>query len=203
LPGLGIYVCGNDEIDDTTGLPDIASPEENTLYFVVGDENDNDIYREYMYLDGEWELIGASSIDLSGYAPIASPVFTGSISLGRKANTTIGEYSSAVGYDVTASYYYSHAEGYGTTASGMYGSHAEGNNTTASGYAAHAEGNNTTASDSYTHAEGGNTIASKSYAHAEGGSTTASGKYSHAEGCHTTASAYYAHAEGDTTLADG
>ena len=59
------------------------------------------------------------------YAPKASPVFTGSISLGRKANSTIGTNSVAEGKDTTASGHWSHAEGYNTTASGIY-SHAEG-----------------------------------------------------------------------------
>jgi len=56
--------------------------------------------------------------DTSVYAPKASPVFTGSISLGRKSNTTNGSNSIAVGTDVTASGTNAHAEGYNTTASG-------------------------------------------------------------------------------------
>jgi hypothetical protein len=49
----------------------------------------------------------------------------GSISIGRKADTTMGAVSVAIGYNVTASGNASHAEGYYTTASGNY-SHAEG-----------------------------------------------------------------------------
>lgn len=49
----------------------------------------------------------------------------------RPSGSTIGNYSFASGYNVTASGYVSHAEGLGTTASG-YASHAGGNNTIAS-----------------------------------------------------------------------
>ena len=54
-----------------------------------------------------------------------NPTGSGAMSVGRKANTTIGDYSSAIGYNLTAS---------GT------GSHAEGRSNTASGTASHAEG---------------------------------------------------------------
>ena len=135
-------------------------------------------------------------------APTANPVFTGSISLGRAVNTTIGENSFAFGENVEASGEYSHAEGCYTTASGD-SSHAEGENTTASGHAAHAEGYETVASGYCSHAEGESTTASEDYAHAEGSGTTASESYAHAEGSGTTASAYSAHAEGGETIASG
>ena len=135
------------------------------------------------------------------------------ISWGRKADTTIGERSVALGTNVEASGTYSHAEGSGT-ASGYY-SHAEGAATTASGFYSHAEGSNTTASGYYSHAEGYRATAKGKYSHAEGtgqalednshaeGSGTASGYYSHAEGAATTASGYYSHAEGSNTTALG
>lgn len=78
---------------------------------------------------------------------------------------------------------------------------AEGYNTTASGYASHAEGENATASAAGSHAEGYVTSASKSYAHAEGMLTTSSGQASHAEGASTTASGNYSHAGGSNTTA--
>ena len=102
-----------------------------------------------------------------GAAPTSSPVFTGSISLGRKDGTEIGPFSSAVGYNVTADTYRAHAEGSSTTASGT-NAHAEGNSTTASGMNAHAEGNSTTASGYGSHAQG-------EYSIAQGNSACASG----------------------------
>ena len=134
------------------------------------------------------------------YMDKVNPTGTGSFSLNRKANTTIGNYSFTEGADTTASGKYSHAEGHSTIASGDY-SHAEGYSTTASGNYSHAEGHSTIASGNYSHAEGHSTIASGSYSHAEGYSTTASGSYSHAEGHSTTASGKYSHAEGYGTKA--
>ena len=148
------------------------------------------------------------------------------INVGRKASTTVGDYSTAEGLDTTASGTCSHAEGLDTTARGTC-SHAEGVNTTASGQFSHAEGSNynsssktlpdrtATVSDvSYTisgstayginsHAEGTQSFAYAYSSHAEGFDTTASGDVSHAEGYKTTASKYSSHAEGYSTTANG
>ena len=137
---------------------------------------------------------------LDGYANKNNPVFTGSISLGRKEGTTVGGNSFAVGEDVEASGYQSHVEGNNTTASGT-SSHAEGSYTTASGTFSHAEGNYSRASSDWTHAEGYSTTASGKYSHAEGNSTTASGESSHTEGSYSKASSDWSHAEGYNTKA--
>lgn len=134
-------------------------------------------------------------------APKASPVFTGSISLGRKSNSTVGTDSFAVGSNVTASEQYSHAEGSYTTASGA-NSHAEGNGSTASNNSSHAEGYRGSASGAYSHAEGDTTIASGKSSHAEGSYTIASGTMSHAEGCETTANHAYQHTFGAYNISD-
>ena len=131
-----------------------------------------------------------------------NPVGTGSFSMGRKANSVVGNYSHSEGGNTTASGNYSHSEGYNTTAS-SYGSHAEGYSTTASGKYSHTEGSDTTASGDYSHAEGYNTTASGNTSHAEGSDTTASGNASHTEGYNTAASGLYSHAEGYYTLAYG
>lgn len=103
------------------------------------------------------------------------------INVGRKADSAVGENSTA--------------EGRGTIASG-YWSHAEGINTTASGNGSHAEGGGTIASNTDSHAEGGGAIASGHSSHAEGLSTVASGDYSHAEGENTIANNGAEHASG-------
>ena len=119
----------------------------------------------------------------------ANPTGTGSLSLNRKANTTVGDYSVAEGYNATASGNNSHAEGNNTTASGLR-SHTEGSGTTASGdYGSHAEGYNSTASGRYG-------------AHAEGSETTASGNYSHAEGNNTISNHRSQHVFGEYNTAD-
>ena len=119
-----------------------------------------------------------------------NPTGTGSFSLNRKADSTVGSYS--------------HAEGYNTVASGD-DSHAEGRETYATGYYSHAEGCSSIAKGSYSHAEGLNTLAKGSYSHAEGYATNSFGDGSHAEGYYTTAtgSSTACHAEGHQTLAGG
>ena len=130
-----------------------------------------------------------------------NPTGTGSFSLNRKADTTIGNYSFAEGNNTTASGSSSHAEGHLTTASGL-SSHAEGHYTTASGNWSHAEGQNTTASKDYAHAEGSGTTASGYDSHAEGFRTAASGDDSHAEGQSTKASSEDQHAQGKYNIED-
>lgn len=83
----------------------------------------------------------------------ANPTGTGSLSLNRKANTTVGNYSVAEGYNNEASGNYSHAEGQGCKASGA---------------SSHAENAETEASGSYSHAEGANTIANHRSQHVFG-----------------------------------
>lgn len=128
------------------------------------------------------------------------PVFTGTFSQNRKADSTIGDYSHAEGQNTTASGGRSHAEGNSTTASGNY-SHAEGNSTIASEDSSHAEGTSTTASGDSSHAEGMYTKASGDYSHAEGAWAKAFGRVSHAEGWGTKASGSNSHAEGENTTA--
>ena len=124
----------------------------------------------------------------------------------RKANTAIGNYCIAEGYNNESSNYCSHAEGYGNVASGI-GSHAEGHETIATGRCAHAEGTGHTtgsggavygATGDYSHSEGEGNRASGNCSHAEGKYSTASGASSHSEGS-ATASGYESHAEGSST----
>lgn len=82
-----------------------------------------------------------------------NPVFTGTLSLNRAANTTIGTNSVSIGDNCTASAEDSLAEGRYTNASGYY-SHAEGNYTTALGMASHAEGTVTIANHASQHVFG-------------------------------------------------
>ena len=80
-----------------------------------------------------------------------SPVFTGSISLGR--NGDAGANSIAIGNSVRASGSYSQSFGNASTASGNY-SLAEGNQSKASGASSHAEGVSTIASGTGSHTSG-------------------------------------------------
>ena len=80
--------------------------------------------------------------DISGKADKADTVLTTTLSLNRKASTTVGTNSVAIGNTVEASGDYSYGEGRNTTASGDY-SHAEGYGTIAGGMATHAQGYST------------------------------------------------------------
>lgn len=130
-----------------------------------------------------------------------NPTGTGSFSLNRHEDTTIGESSFTEGIRNTASGHVSHAEGQLTTASGPW-SHSEGSATTASGDYSHAEGSSSIASGKYSHAEGNTTTASGNHSHAEGAYTTASGNFSHAEGYETIASGKHSHVSGRYNIED-
>ena len=183
--GLTIYICTQNEVSN--GVPSIREPDESTVYLVSNNGDTGNLYDEFIYVNNAWEKWGSADIDVSGFAPKASPVFTGSISLGRMANSTVGSNSVA--------------EGNGTTASGP-SAHSEGGGTTASGYGAHSEGGGTAASANYSHAEGSGATASGGNSHAEGSWTTASGLDSHAEGEGTVAIGYGEHVSGTYNVLD-
>ena len=125
--------------------------------------------------------------DLSGYAPLDSPNFTNSISMGRKEGTTVGKCSIALGGTMNnegtleASGNYSIATGFYSVAKGTY-SHAEGFQTKATKNSSHSEGVMTTAESTGAHSEGGNTVARGYFSHSEGSETIASGEYQHVQG---------------------
>ena len=55
------------EIIKVTELPTGDNINENTIYFIRNTENLNsNVYDEYMYIDGEWEIIGSTAIDIAG-----------------------------------------------------------------------------------------------------------------------------------------
>ena len=51
----------------TTSLP--STGKDDVIYLVKDDKGkDNNNYLEYLWIDGKWELIGSTQVDLSGYA---------------------------------------------------------------------------------------------------------------------------------------
>lgn len=131
--------------------------------------------------------LGVTSVNTDDFA-LKSKYGDTTIDVGRKSGTTVGNHSTAVGYE--------------TTASGVNGSHAEGHSAVASGASSHAEGFGTIASGAYSHAEGYTTTASGNYSHTEGYNNIASGHYSHAEGHNTIASGNYQHVQGKFNVED-
>lgn len=169
----GIYVSGNQiepyysdgESNDPVHLINLAAPEDDSAA----------TNKEYV------DTVVNAKMDKE------NPVGTGSFSLNRAENSTIGLYSFAEGFDTTASGGASHAEGRMTTAINI-GSHAEGWSTEARNTASHAEG-------LYTYASGG-------ASHVEGSGSHAVGDYSHAEGLYTIAQSANSHAQGKYNIAD-
>lgn len=89
------------------------------------------------------------------------------INVGRKADTTVGDFSIATGTNSTAT---------------GYASSAQNLQTTSYGTGAHAEGAYTIANNNFSHAEGYSTIAFAEGSHAEGAGTRADAPYSHVQG---------------------
>ena len=140
-----------------------AASTVSTIYTVVY----NGVNGDVASVDGILPDANGNIALSSTYVPVDSPAFTGSISMGRKANTTVGTSSTALGSDVEASGNYSHAEGQRTAATNSYG-HSEGYGTEASGHTSHAEGSATKATGNYSHTEGYATRAAVTYMHASG-----------------------------------
>ena len=141
----------------------------------------------------------------NNYATIASPTFTGSISLGRKSGTTVGDGSAVLGTEGTAGKF-AVAEGDNCSATGE-ASHAEGGHFNgeagciAQGYASHAEGMGSIATARGSHAENSRSHANGEFSHSEGSYTFANGRNSHAEGNNSVADGDYSHAGGCYTIA--
>lgn len=188
--GGGSGTAGLTEISsaDYDDLPDEDKQNPDIAYFlpdgvgsdVVDDELDSTSHNpvENMAIA---TAIGTLTTNVGNKMDKANPTGTGSFSLNRKADTTVGSYSFAEGRNCTASGSRSHAEGSSTTASGT-DSHAEGASSTASGDYSHAENFDCTASGMDSHAEGRATTASKAQSHAEGYNTKASSPQQHAQG---------------------
>ena len=166
----GNNTIANGESQHVQGKYNIA---DETSAFIIGNGSSDNARSNAMKIDwgGNLEVAGdlkdGSGNTLNKMMSKTNPTGTGSFSLNRKANTTIGD-----------------------------SSFAEGANTTASGSASHAEGRRTIASGAASHAEGGVTTASGPISHAEGSGTTASGDFSHAEGYYTKAANHASHASG-------
>lgn len=187
----------------------IANYYDSTATYAVGDYciYNNELYRcttaittAEAWNSSHWSSTSVDS-ELDSKMNTSNPTGTGSFSLNRKANTTVGINSTAEGEDTTASGRRSHAEGEYTTASAQ-AAHSEGSYTTASANSSHAEGNTTTASAYAAHSEGTSTRATGDAAHSEGSATQATGDWSHAEGRSTIARRRSQHVFGEYNILD-
>ena len=63
-----IHICSSNEYDSTTRIPTITNPDEKTFYLVPSEDGTSpDLFVEWAYVNGAWEMFGSASINLSGY----------------------------------------------------------------------------------------------------------------------------------------
>lgn len=128
-------------------------------------------------------------------------VGSGSFSIGRKADTTVGQGSATLGLSCEATSAFAIAAGYESKASGM-GSVALGDKAKATGHAAFAANTATTASGEGAAAFNAS-VAHGAYSYAEGSASVMStADYSHAEGFFTQADSKYQHVQGKWNVSD-
>lgn len=56
---LPIQILGSNDYDSVTGIPTIESPIENIIYLVPSNDDTNDMYKEWIYIDDNWEIFGS------------------------------------------------------------------------------------------------------------------------------------------------
>ena len=178
INGVQMKICGIEEYDEETGIPIIENPVEGTFYLTPAGQQDNNIFNEYYYKDGQWEMFGGASINVNDLFNLSDRMAKG---INFNGNVIDGAIKEGNILNNVAQGVNSHAEGNNTEATGT-ASHAEGQGTKASNFNSHAEGQFTTASGYNSHAEGNNTIASGYNSHAEGTATKANHRSQHVFG---------------------
>lgn len=217
LTMLGVDTAISNAISDITSfefqvveedyLPSVG--KKGIIYLLKHHHKDGDVYDEFIWVNGSYEKIGNTDIELIDYA-LKSEIPTNVSQLTNDSNyQTLTQVNEAIAnVDLTDRI----AKGTGQFAVVMGDlennvaseaiSHAEGGLTKATAVASHAEGYETTASGIDSHAEGNATTASGMIAHAEGYATVASGMCSHSEGVATIANASYQHVFGTANIPD-
>ena len=65
---MEIHICSILEYDSETRMPTIENPNSSTFYLVPTEDGTSpDLFTEWVYVNGAWEMFGSASIDLSGY----------------------------------------------------------------------------------------------------------------------------------------
>lgn len=99
---MEIHICSITEYDAETRMPTIINPNSSTFYLVPTEDGTSpDLFTEWVYVNGAWEMFGSAKIDLSGYltdvqingtsivengvanVPIASTSVTGAVKVGN------------------------------------------------------------------------------------------------------------------------
>ncbi len=182
---LMVFVCGTNAYAQSTTIK--LPTADNSSNFNISDNADVNLLN--LFGDGGFYVLGntnAGALPISGagtrlmWYPYKGAFRAGSVTGTEWDDSSIGSYSTALGYNTTASGLYSAALGYQTTASGDY-AFASGYQSSASFYAT-AMGTSTAASGTYSTALGHTATASGLYSVALGYTTTASGGNSTAMG---------------------
>lgn len=65
---MEIHICSITEYDSQTRIPTIENPNSSTFYLVPTEDGTSpDLFTEWVYVNGAWEMFGSAKIDLSGY----------------------------------------------------------------------------------------------------------------------------------------
>ena len=168
--------------------------EANTIYFVPKEGGANpDVYDEYMYINGAWEKIGSTEVDLSNYY---NKTEVDGLLAGKQDKLTAGNNITINGTTISAK---------DTTYSAGANIDITDNTIKAVGYrynktnGAFSEGNTTSARGESAHSEGLRTISAGRFSHSEGNTTKATGNQSHSEGLYSESIGFSSHTEGRYT----
>lgn len=72
--GLSMHFCTVNEYNQITGVPTIENPSETTFYLVPTGTGENDLYDEWVYVDGNWERFGSGSHVVASLASLSDVV---------------------------------------------------------------------------------------------------------------------------------
>lgn len=65
---MEIHICSASEYDAETRMPTIANPNDKTFYLVPTEDGTSpDLFTEWVYVNGAWEMFGSASVDLTDY----------------------------------------------------------------------------------------------------------------------------------------
>ena len=93
---------GGATIEVVTELP--TTGESNVIYLVPKqDTGDNDVFDEYIYVNNDWELIGSTAIDLSGYQPLLTAGNNITIDANNVISASVPTYY--INLEITNNYY--------------------------------------------------------------------------------------------------
>ena len=67
-----------------------STGEANVMYFVPHNADGQAPYDEYLYINGDWELVGSTDVDLSGYQKKAETIVPNSF----EGTKTVGDYTA-------------------------------------------------------------------------------------------------------------